>query len=45
MDQVQKKADKGKNKGDICLCLEKLRWDTGVTEAGLEGHWETWAIA
>lgn len=30
MGQVQKKADKGENKGDICLCLEKLRWDTGV---------------
>lgn len=29
MGQVQKKADKGENKGDICLCLEKLRWDTG----------------
>jgi hypothetical protein len=37
---MQKKADKGKNKDDICLCLEKLRWVTGVRGAGLEGHWE-----
>ena len=30
---MQKKADKGKNKGNICLCLEKLRWGTGVRGA------------
>ena len=39
------KADRGKNKGDIYLCLEKLRCGTGVWGAGLEGHWKTWAIA
>lgn len=38
---MQKKADKGRNRVAACLCLEKLRWDTGVREAGLEDIWET----